>query len=342
VFFMFFDGHIHQYLGDVDIVSHNDALVLSHGTELTVRVIVFPSVVLFPGESLPLLLNDSQLQSMLNSGDRLFGVSHANFPYNHPHLSVITLAEIRYQGRTSQSSGLDSEALIAMGKCRMKVRSIKRHFDKCMATGTILEDAPTRLPIEAKRNLAYWGPSVWQKYDVRLLMKQARQLAAYFEVGVAERADAMHPTDYSFWLARNLPFSDNVRQALLEMTTTHDRLNTEITLLKRWTAIACKHCGFEISTPAHLLNMSTEGTLGTYVNAYGHIHETLTVKRLTRGVAMDPAPPSTQQSWFPGYAWTIIYCANCRSHIGWKYTAVGKDLRPNVFWGLRRPALLLA
>ena len=28
----------------------------------------------------------------------------------------------------------------------------------------------------------------------------------------------------------------------------------------------------------------------------------------------------TQDSWFPGYAWTILYCGVCRNHLGWKFT----------------------
>ena len=28
----------------------------------------------------------------------------------------------------------------------------------------------------------------------------------------------------------------------------------------------------------------------------------------------------TQDSWFPGYAWTIAYCGFCRNHLGWKFT----------------------
>jgi hypothetical protein len=32
--------------------------------------------------------------------------------------------------------------------------------------------------------------------------------------------------------------------------------------------------------------------------------------------------PSTQDSWFPGYAWTIAYCLRCHNHLGWKFTLV--------------------
>jgi hypothetical protein len=27
-----------------------------------------------------------------------------------------------------------------------------------------------------------------------------------------------------------------------------------------------------------------------------------------------------EDSWFPGYCWTISYCASCYAHLGWKFT----------------------
>jgi len=232
--------------------------------------------------------------------------------------------------------------LIAVGKYRMKVKSLTQKYDKVLGTGTIYDDGPTgRLPREAKKHLAFWGASVWQKYDARLLMKQARALAEFLEVGVKERADTMEPTQYSFWLARNMPFQDKVRHSLLEQATTQDRLKMEIALLRNFSRISCKYCGNGISAAVHLLNMSSDGSLGAYVNAYGHIHETLTVKRVfAQNVFMDASPPSTESSWFPGYAWTIMHCAGCGGHMGWRYDAVDAEIHPKVFWGLRRPALI--
>ncbi len=45
-------------------------------------------------------------------------------------------------------------------------------------------------------------------------------------------------------------------------------------------------------------------------------------------------------SWFPGYAWTLMYCKTCEdAHIGWRFTAVDEDMVPAVFWALRLPSL---
>ncbi|MBI3571612.1 MAG: hypothetical protein HY082_11035 [Gammaproteobacteria bacterium] len=29
-------------------------------------------------------------------------------------------------------------------------------------------------------------------------------------------------------------------------------------------------------------------------------------------------------TWFPGYAWRIALCANCRAHLGWRFQAGGE------------------
>lgn len=45
----------------------------------------------------------------------------------------------------------DDEILIAIGKHRLKMDQVKQIGGKLMATGTIFEDAPTRIPMEARR-----------------------------------------------------------------------------------------------------------------------------------------------------------------------------------------------
>ncbi|VDM01416.1 unnamed protein product [Schistocephalus solidus] len=40
------------------------------------------------------------------------------------------------------------------------------------------------------------------------------------------------------------------------------------------------------------------------------------------------------------YAWTIAQCAGCYNHVGWLFTATSEDLRPRMFWGIKRDAIV--
>ena len=51
------------------------------------------------------------------------------------------------------------------------------------------------------------------------------------------------------------------------------------------------------------------------------VHQTVTVRRLVQSHAVQlEGRPCTQDSWFPGYAWTIAYCGRCYNHLGWRFT----------------------
>jgi hypothetical protein len=40
-----------------------------------------------------------------------------------------------------------------------------------------------------------------------------------------------------------------------------------------------------------------------------------------------------------GYAWQICVCKQCNNHIGWKFTCVEPNLKPEKFWGLTRKSI---
>lgn len=79
-----------------------------------------------------------------------------------------------------------------------------------------------------------------------------------------------------------------------------------------------------------------------YCNPAGYIHETLTVHKVHENAARIVDRPSTEFSWFPGYAWQITVCKNCSSHIGWKFIAVTKNLKPKTFFGLSCKSLVVS
>jgi len=46
--------------------------------------------------------------------------------------------------------------------------------------------------------------------------------------------------------------------------------------------------------------------------------------------------PSEDFTWFKGYVWQIALCAQCGTHLGWRYDG---DVAPSRFYGLIRDRL---
>lgn len=104
----------------------------------------------------------------------------------------------------------------------------------------------------------------------------------------------------------------------------------------------CKRCKTRIASYSDIFAMAKGNVNANYCNPAGYIHETLTVnKTVEKSVSMVDRP-STDFSWFPGYAWQIAVCSKCSSHIGWKFVAVTKNLKPKAFFGLSCKSLVVS
>lgn len=150
-----------------------------------------------------------------------------------------------------------------------------------------------------------------------------------------------NPVEFSYWVAGNLPLEDHHLLEFLSLTCHIQRLRWLLSILSRYLYISCSECKSKISKKDDVFSMSLQGPQGTYVNPSGYVHETITVYRAESLSLRDR--PSTEFSWFPGYAWTVCDCSQCGSHIGWKFTTTkDKSLQPEFFWGLTRSAIELS
>ncbi len=100
---------------------------------------------------------------------------------------------------------------------------------------------------------------------------------------------------------------------------------------KRW-KIICKNCLNDITTEEH----------GIAVNG-AHEHTCRNPRGLCFTIGCYDAArgcnvvgmPTYEFTWFPGYRWSYVICANCQAHLGWHYGS-----HENSFYGLILDQLL--
>ena len=152
------------------------------------------------------------------------------------------------------------------------------------------------------------------------------------------------PHKFSYWMSANLPFRQDEKLYLLEVESTPERLNwIRQKLLKVAMAtslVLCKLCGSPIGKVSDMFTVGgAEGTTGNYVNEYGIVHQTITLRTLNEQEVQYSGRAETRDSWFPGYSWTIMSCFFCSAHLGWKFLKVDEGGpndrdRPRQFFGL--------
>ena len=81
--------------------------------------------------------------------------------------------------------------------------------------------------------------------------------------------------------------------------------------------VRCKSCGHVVTTPERAVQPHEH----TFRNPAGFSFHVLCYSDAPG--ASQVGEPTTEASWFPGYAWTFAICTHCHEHLGWWYS--GKD-----------------
>ncbi|KAK3860489.1 hypothetical protein Pcinc_029018 [Petrolisthes cinctipes] len=186
--------------------------------------------------------------------------------------------------------------------------------------------------------LTPWPPWIYNQYDDLLLAQRVvNEVKRSTMIKLDNLKLPRDPQDLSHWAAINLPLDDSHRLALLGLNTPTQRLRYTLSVLSKCKMLTCVQCSEVIGDTADIFSMSVEGPQGTFVNPGGYVHEMMTLSKATS--LSYYGRPSTEHSWFPGYAWTIATCSDCHSHIGWKFTATKRKLKPQKFYGVTRKAV---
>lgn len=162
------------------------------------------------------------------------------------------------------------------------------------------------------------------------------------------------PTKFSFWMASNMPLSVEEKLVLLQIPSTVERLKLLQKHLQHYTQasylVCCKSCRVSLSNVNHVFTVGgAEGTTGNFVNEHGFIHQVVTLRQIDQTEVICVGPASTDNSYFPGYSWTVTYCRRCSNLLGWKFQWVGdtnrarrtlEKNRPDSFFGFMSSSLV--
>ncbi|CAL7937660.1 unnamed protein product [Xylocopa violacea] len=344
----------HSYLGH-NLEELRGRTILDDGLYVNLPLLIKESVMLFPGQTLPMIVLEAPIIDMIKAcieNDRTLGV----VCIYDKIVPIGTTAEI-YECMYDHQQGF---RLKAKGRQRFKIlRVIIEGYDKISADVQVLPEITLGPPFlderlaslnhlrihpkteedfkkqEKVENLdavvTPWPGWVYRQYDPLRLSLKIRQRLQFIEnkgSGIPE-----DPADLSFWVAQNLFLDDYERIVLLNYDCAISRLQREIKYLLNDKIFVCSNCDSYIGKQSQIFPMSKEGPQGTYCNRAGIIHETVTLYH-AQGLRLSESEPSIEYTWFPGYAWIVAMCKNCDTHMGWKFIAVQNNLKPKTFWAL--------
>ena len=86
--------------------------------------------------------------------------------------------------------------------------------------------------------------------------------------------------------------------------------------------ILCRQCRQAITRPAE--RITVQGAHHhTFANPHGIVFE-IGCFKFAQGCGY-AGPPSTEFTWFSGYAWRVSFCTLCLTHLGWVFIADSGD-----------------
>ena len=368
----------HNYLGENFEDVSTPKVVHEQNELITIPIIALPGAQLLPGQIMPLCIYaTAQINMIKNRLDNASGGDSTIGFIIRPELEtsndiIGTLAEVissKNEENDENSTGMGL-LLKVKGRERFKILKIRRDITGCAIADIKImpEYVLTANPLKksAPRNTEFFYDKyfsnkassksltsmaerlnttphpawLYRQYDctymMSLILKELNE--AYDKSQLPPQSTIPdEPAMFSNWLLNNFPFDDQLRLRILKLDCINQRLRFIYSILKHYSSINCRLCRAQICQKNDVFSMSVHGFMSAYINPNGHVHETLTVYKAKNLTLI--GRPSTEFSWFPGYAWTIVQCRQCGSHIGWKFTATKSSMIPDKFWGLARKSV---
>ncbi|XP_074041953.1 E3 ubiquitin ligase component cereblon isoform X2 [Leptinotarsa decemlineata] len=345
----------HRYLGKLDSVT---GYTLYDDGEVMNILAIYTTTMVFPGFTLPLVMNTSEETSIMQTfieknnvfvllcansildGIFNFGVTMEIFETQmldnvlnikargRQRCQLVSGTEVKsWTGRLKQVTiKIKAEPEISSPLCDTQMVSLKqKRLLMSSQFSDILKNYKFRRYHLAQYPLASW---LYDRYEVCYYVKILLEGLAHY-VGEYIPND---PVKLSYWFVQNYQLSHEERLDILKLNSTLERLKLECKYLTYERIICCSRCNANITDPTKVFAMSKDGIQSNYVNPGGHVYETVTVLE-AQNFRLN-GNPSKQFSWFPGYAWTTMQCKSCANHLGWRFTST--NLRPQSFYGLAK------
>ncbi|MBT8330807.1 MAG: hypothetical protein KJP06_00640 [Deltaproteobacteria bacterium] len=86
--------------------------------------------------------------------------------------------------------------------------------------------------------------------------------------------------------------------------------------------ILCRQCRQAITRPVERITVQGSHQ-HTFANPHGVVFE-IGCFKTAQGCGY-AGPPSTEFTWFSGYAWRVSFCTLCMTHLGWAFIADSGD-----------------
>jgi hypothetical protein len=100
---------------------------------------------------------------------------------------------------------------------------------------------------------------------------------------------------------------------------------------KNRSTYTCVRCGAPIANSGALIRVDGAEE-HSFVNPTGVVCNFRTFGRCANVLALQEL--YLEHSWFSGYGWRFLLCAECSLHLGWRYDAVARNRQPRAFFGV--------
>ncbi|XP_058119897.1 protein cereblon isoform X2 [Anopheles coustani] len=335
----------HAYLGKLERVEGVD--YLEPGKTYRLPIYSHHSIV-FPGEIVPLMLNASHMHNIgvYGSSDGLkFGLVFQDQYTSSEGIYGVT-CQVYERGNEGESALLKT---VAQQRFIVVRHSQERRVEVRILPEIVLPDplistcsnAMVRYAHSSRKDRlasfkrlltqsTVWPQFVYDQYGTEEVLKKVERYLSSLKI----TSVPTDPVKLSFWLARNIPLTEENRKTIFGTDSVLRRMLIINKTLDHMRCYICKRCENEVASYSDIFAMSKQGVQTSYCNPSGYVHDTLTVHKTKEDSTITVGPPSAEFSWFPGYSWQIIVCVNCRQHLGWKFVATKKNFLPKSFYGL--------